>query len=171
MFFPSLLYSNQNHIIYPYKTINSIYPMKSIKCFKKFRVNPSNSLFNKVSIPIKRVPVTQVPIDISEKGDNNDEIAQNKNNNLLIQQNINKIKLNIINNDVTKNNKNILNQKRKRTESNNIYFLVKKEQKKPIVNLSFKKNMFNVYHKSQYIYKTRKNKKASEKLIISRKNK
>lgn len=167
MFFPSLLYSNQNHIINPFKTLNSIYPMKSINCFKEFRVNPSNSLFNKVKIPVKRVPVTQIPIDISEKDDNNNEIAQNKNNNLLIQQNINKNKLNIINNDVTKNNKSILNQKRKRTESNNIYFLVKKEQKKPIVSLSFKKNMFSVYKKSKYVFRKRK-KRIKKNLNLNR---
>jgi hypothetical protein len=156
MCLPNLLFSNQNYIIYPYKTLNSVYQMKSTNCFKEFTVNPSNCIFNKVSIPVRNVPVTQIPIDITEKDDDNYEIPQNKNNNFLNIENINKNKINIINNDVIKNNNSVINKKRNRTESNNICFLVKKEQKKSIANLSFTKNIFNVYKKSKYVFRKRK---------------
>ena len=165
MFLPNFQFSNQNYMIYPYKTLNSVYQMKSTNCFKEFTVNPSNYIINKDSIPVRNVPVTQIPIDISEKDDDNYEITQIKNNNYLIIENINKNNINninninIINNDVIKNNNNnnsILNKKRNRTESNNIYFLVKKEQKKPFAHLSSKKKPFNVYKKSKYIFRKRK---------------
>jgi hypothetical protein len=155
MFLPNFQFSNQNYMIYPYKTLNSVYQMKSTNCFKEFTVNPSNYIINKDSIPVRNVPVTQIPIDISEKDDDNYEITQIKNNNFLNIENINKNKINIINNDVIKNN-NVLNKKRNRTESNNIYFLVKKEQKKPFVHLSSKNKLFNVYKKSKYIFRKRK---------------
>ena len=147
--FQDMLLSNQNYMINPFKTLNSVCLMNSVSFFKDFKVNPSNSIFNKVSIPIRKVPVTQIPIDTSQKDDDNNEIVQNKNNNLLNIENINKNTINIKNNDANENNNNLLNKKRNRTEPNNIFFLVKKEQKKPIVHLSYKKNMFNVYRKSK----------------------
>jgi len=156
IFLPNLMFLNQNYMIYPYKTLNSVYPMQSINCFKEFPTNSLNFIFNKVSIPMRKIPVTQIPIDISAKDDDNNVIMQNKNNNLLNLENININKINIINNDVTKNNNSILNKKRNRAESNNIYFLVKKEQKTPIVHLSSKKNLFNVYKKSKYVFRKRK---------------
>ena len=164
MFLPNLQFLNQNYMIYPYKTLNSVYQMKSTNCFKEFTVNPSNYIINKASITVRNVPVTQIPIDISEKNDDNYEITQIKNNNFLNieninKNNINKNKINIINNDVIKNNNNdtsILNKKRNRTESNNIYFYVKKTQKEPFAHLSSKKTMFNVYKKSKYIFRRRK---------------
>ena len=166
MYLPGLLFPNQNYMIYPYNTLNSVCPFKSINCFKEFKANPSNSIFNKMSFPMRKVPITQIPIDISSKDDDKNVITQNKNNNLLNIENINK-KINIINNDVTKNNNSILNKKRKRTESNNIYFLVKKEQKKQIANFSFKKNMFNVYKKSKYVFRKRK-KRIKKNLNLNR---
>ena len=159
MFLPNLLFSNQNYMMHPYKTLNSVYQKKSTNCFKEFTVNPSNYIINKASIPVRNVPVTQIPIDISEKNDDNYEIMQIKNNNFLNKENINKNNINIINNDIIKNNNNnnsILNKKRNRTESNNIYFLVKKEQKKPFEHLSSKKTVFSVYKKSKYIFRKRK---------------
>jgi hypothetical protein len=159
MFLPNFQFSNQNYMIYPYKTLNSVYQMKSTNCFKEFTVNPSNYIINKASITVRNVPVTQIPIDISEKNDDNYEIMQIKNNNFLNKENINKNNINIINNDIIKNNNNnnsILNKKRNRTESNNIYFLVKKEQKKPFEHLSSKKTVFSVYKKSKYIFRKRK---------------
>ena len=153
-------------MIYPYKTFNSVCPIKSINCFKEFKVNPSNSVFNKISFPMRKVPVIQIPIETSSKDDDNSENTQNKNNNLLNIENINK-KINIINNDVIKNNNSILNKKRNRTESNNIYFLVKKEQKKSIENSSFKKNKFNVYKKSKYVFRKRK-KRIKNNLNLNR---
>jgi len=160
-FFPNLLYSNQYYMKYPYKTLNSICPIKSKSCFKEFKFNPSNSIFNKVPIPVKKVPVTQISFDIFSKDDISCEITQRKNNNNLlnienINKNKNKNKINIINNDVTQNNNNILNKKRNRAGTNSIFFLIKKENKKPIVNLSFKKNMFRVYKKSKYVFRKRK---------------
>ena len=149
MLLPGLQFPIQKYMINPYNTFNSVCPIKSINCFQEFKVNPSNSIFNKISFPMRKVPVIQIPIDTSSKDDDKSQITQNKKNNLLNKENINK-KINIINNDVTKNNNSILNKKRNRTESNNLYFLVKKEQKKPIDNFSFKKNMFNVYKKSKY---------------------
>ena len=166
MYLPGLLFPNQNYMIYPYNTLNSVCPFKSINCFKEFKANRSNSIFNKMSFPMRKVPITQIPIDISSKDDDKNVITQNKNNNLLNIENINK-KINIINNDVTKNYNSILNKKRKRTESNNIYFLVKKEQKKQIANFSFKKNMFNVYKKSKYVFRKRK-KRIKKNLNLNR---
>ena len=166
LFLPGLIFPNQNYMIYPYKTFNSVCPIKSINCFKEFKVNPSNSVFNKISFPMRKVPVIQIPIETSSKDDDNSENTQNKNNNLLNIENINK-KINIINNDVIKNNNSILNKKRNRTESNNIYFLVKKEQKKSIVNSSFKKNKFNVYKKSKYVFRKRK-KRIKNNLNLNR---
>ena len=166
LFLPGLIFPNQNYMIYPYKTFNSVCPIKSINCFKEFKVNPSNSVFNKISFPMRKVPVIQIPIEASSKDDDNSENTQNKNNNLLNIENINK-KINIINNDVIKNNNSILNKKRNRTESNNIYFLVKKEQKKSIENSSFKKNKFNVYKKSKYVFRKRK-KRIKNNLNLNR---
>ena len=166
LFLPGLIFPNQNYMIYPYKTFNSVCPIKSINCFKEFKVNPSNSVFNKISFPMRKVPVIQIPIEASSKDDDNSENTQNKNNNLLNIENINK-KINIINNDVIKNNNSILNKKRNRTESNNIYFLVKKEQKKSIANSSFKKNKFNVYKKSKYVFRKRK-KRIKNNLNLNR---
>ena len=166
LFLPGLIFPNQNYMIYPYKTFNSVCPIKSINCFKEFKVNPSNSVFNKISFPMRKVPVIQIPIETSSKDDDNSENTQNKNNNLLNIENINK-KINIINNDVIKNNNSILNKKRNRTESNNIYFLVKKEQKKSIANSSFKKNKFNVYKKSKYVFRKRK-KRIKNNLNLNR---
>ena len=166
LFLPGLIFPNQNYMIYPYKTFNSVCPIKSINCFKEFKVNPSNSVFNKISFPMRKVPVIQIPIETSSKDDDNSENTQNKNNNLLNKENINK-KINIINNDVIKNNNSILNKKRNRTESNNIYFLVKKEQKKSIENSSFKKNKFNVYKKSKYVFRKRK-KRIKNNLNLNR---
>ena len=166
MFLPGLLFPNQNYMIYPYNTLNSVCPIKSTNCFKEFKANQSNSIFNKMSFPMRKVPVTQIPIDISSKDDDKSVFTQNKNNNLLNIENINK-RINIINNDVTKNNNSILNKKRKRTESNNPYFLVKKEQKNQIVNFSFKKNIFNVYKKSKYEFRKRK-KRIKKNLNLNR---
>ena len=166
LFLPGLIFPNQNYMIYPYKTFNSVCPIKSINCFKEFKVNPSNSVFNKISFPMRKVPVIQIPIETSSKDDDNSENTQNKNHNLLNIENINK-KINIINNDVIKNNNSILNKKRNRTESNNIYFLVKKEQKKSIENSSFKKNKFNVYKKSKYVFRKRK-KRIKNNLNLNR---
>ena len=166
LFLPGLIFPNQNYMIYPYKTFNSVCPIKSINCFKEFKVNPSNSVFNKISFPMRKVPVIQIPIEASSKDDDNSENTQNKNNNLLNIENINK-KINIINNDVIKNNNSILNKKRNRTESNNIYFFVKKEQKKSIENSSFKKNKFNVYKKSKYVFRKRK-KRIKNNLNLNR---
>ena len=179
MFLPNFQFSNQNYMMYPYKTLNSVYQMKSTNCFKEFTVNPSNYIINKDSIPVRNVPVTQIPIDISEKDDDNYEITQIKNNNFLNienikknninKKNINKNNLNIINNDVIikNNNNSILNKKRNRTESNNIYFSVKNEQKKPFANLFSKKIMFSVYKKSKYIFRKRK-KRINNNFNLSR---
>ena len=167
MAFPNVLFSNHSHMKYPYKTLNSVYLMKSNNCFKEFKVNPSNYIFNKVSIPVRKVSITQIPIDVFSKDDDNREITQKKNNNLLNIENINKNKINIKNNDVTKNNNSLLNKKRNRTELNSIYFLVKKEPKKTVVHLSFKPNMFNVYKKSKYIFRKRK-KRIKKNLNLNR---
>ena len=165
--FPNVLFSNHNHMIYPYKTLNSVCLIKSNNCFKEFKFNPSNYIFNKVSIPVRKVPITQIPIDVFSKDDDNKGITQKKNINLFNIENNNKNKINIINNDVTKNNNSLLNKKRNRTESNNIYFLVKKEPKKPVVHLSFKPNMFNVYKKSKYVFRKRK-KRIKKNLNLNR---
>ena len=166
MLLPGLQFPIQKYMINPYNTFNSVCPIKSINCFQEFKVNPSNSIFNKISFPMRKVPVIQIPIDTSSKDDDKSQITQNKKNNLLNKENINK-KINIINNDVTKNNNSILNKKRNRTESNNLYFLVKKEQKKPIDNFSFKKNLFNVYKKSKYVFRKRK-KRSKNYLNLNR---
>ena len=165
--FPNVLFSNHNHMIYLYKTLNSVCLIKSNNCFKEFKFNPSNYIFNKVSIPVRKVPITQIPIDVFSKDDDNKGITQKKNINLFNIENNNKNKTNIINNDVTKNNNGLLNKKRNRTESNSIYFLVKKEPKKPVVHLSFKPNMFNVYKKSKYVFRKRK-KRIKKNLNLNR---
>ena len=150
--YPSMKFSNYNNKIYPYKTLNPTCQMKSINCFKEFIVNPSNYIFNEVSIPVRKVPIIQIPINAFSKDDDNKEITQKKHNNLLNIENINKNKINIKKNDVTKNNKSLLNKKRNRVESSIIYFLIKKEKKKPVVH-------FNVYKKSKYILRKRMKRK------------
>ena len=146
--FPSIQSSNYNNMVYSYKTLNSACLMKSINCFKEFKAIPSNYIFKKVSIPMRKVPIIQIPIDAFSKGDDNEGITQKKHNNLLNIENINKKKINIKKNDVNKNNKSLLNKKRNRRESANKYFLIKKEKKKPVMH-------FNVYKKSKYILRKR----------------
>ena len=149
---PSMKFLYYNNMIYPYKTLNSQCQMKSINCFKEFIVNHSNYIFNEISIPVRKVPIIQVPIGAFSKDGDNKEITQKKHNNLLNIENINKNKINIKKNDVTKNNKSLLNKKRNRVESSIIYFLIKKEKKKPVVH-------FNAYKKSKYILRKRMKRK------------
>ena len=150
--FQSMHLSYHSNMIYPFKTLNSTCQMKSINCFKEFIVNPSNYIFNKASIPVRKVQIIQIPIDAFSKDNDNKGITQKKHNNLLNIKNINKNKINIKKNDVTKNNKSLLNKKRNRVESSIIYFLIKKEKKKPVVH-------FNAYKKSKYILRKRMKRK------------
>ena len=150
--FQSMHLSYHSNMIYPFKTLNSTCQMKSINYFKEFIVNPSNYIFNKASIPVRKVPIIQIPIDAFSKDNDNKGITQKKHNNLLNIENINKNKINIKKNDVTKNNKSLLNKKRNRVESSIIYFLIKKEKKKPVVH-------FNAYKKSKYILRKRMKRK------------
>ena len=133
--FPNFYFINQNsnpnlinQIIFP-NNIYSTYPFY-----------PLNNLEN----PLLMSKPTSFPTlsnnqNLIFDNINDNQFIMNKNNNFLLN---NKRKINFKNNSVNKDNINNDNAQKSKIE-------ILKISKK-------KKNMFNVYHKSQYIYKTRK---------------
>lgn len=166
--FPNVISSNHSHMIYPYKTLNSVCLMKSNNCFKEFKVNPSNYIFNKISIPVRKVSITQIPINVCSKDDDNMGITQKKNNNLFNIENINKNKINI------KNNESNFEIADKNSESNLgdvVRDIISTEKKDNLKNEILKIQTFREKFEKEAVKKEFENKKSIIEKVEELKNK
>ena len=168
-FFPTNQISNQN-IINPYITSNLYYSMNSpYRLMNSENLLLINQLQPLVSIPISQDPIAQISNTnndeiILEK--NNTKINQKKNNYLLKKKRNNETNINIKTNEITNNN-NYLDKNK--SKLNNSFFVIKQEGNiDELQQANSEKKMFNVYHKSQYIYRRRKRKikKISNKKLF-----
>ena len=156
-FFPTNQITNQN-IINSYINSNLYYRMNSLYPIiipeNLFLIKPLQQL---VSTPINQNPITQIPTinrDEVISENNNIKINQKKNNYLLNKKRKNEANINIKKNEFINKNKYL---EKINNKLNNSLFKVKQEKNKDeLEQLNGEKKKFNIYHKSQYIYRRRK---------------